>query len=419
MANPQDKGTEFVSHASEERLRKRAQQPGRQTWAAWPHYDAAATGFRGYWYPVAWATNVKKGHPIQVTLCGENIALVRDSKGIHALYDRCPHRGIPLSQGDQEWDGSISCVYHGWTFNLETGRLDAVITDGPKSPICGKVAVATYPVEEKFGLVWIFMGDEDVPPPLDEQIPEELRDESFNLGGRIKVRKGDWRLTAENGYDEGHAKFLHRKALWRLFKPMPVWNITKLIPRGRWLYRVQEEQHWEADFPGYGKWSNMKWWKIKPSSKGNQSISNTGSATPPHPTIAKHEFPGFASISMPGVIRIVYPTFIHYEFYVPVDENHHRYVGLMANFDTGFKALLFYAKYLLGIRWLFHGLFSAQDAWMVEETDAPPERLYRPDVSLTTWRTMCEEAAQERDDRMAAKNAITKEEELATSKKEQ
>ena len=50
-------------------------------------------------------------------------------------------------------------------------------------------------------------------------------------------------------------------------------------------------------------------------------------------------------------------------------------------------------KYLAGIRWLFHGQFSAQDHWMVAETDAPPERLYRPDISLIEWRRLVEEAA--------------------------
>jgi hypothetical protein len=97
---------------------------------------------------------------------------------------------------------------------------------------------------------------------------------------------------------------------------------------------------------------------------------------------------------MPGVLRIVYPTFIHYEFYVPVDADSHRYVGVMVNFTEGWKALGFYVKYLGAIRWLFHGQFSAQDAWMVDVTDAPPERLYRPDVSLTAWRNLAEKESE-------------------------
>ncbi|HEV7977635.1 hypothetical protein, partial [Amycolatopsis sp.] len=116
----------------------------------------------------------------------------------------------------------------------------------------------------------------------------------------------------------------------------------------------------------------------------------TGAGLTVNPVIAAQNFPGFASLSMPGVLRIVYPTFIHYEFYVPVDEDTHQYVGLMVNFVTGVKKLAFYAKYLGAIRWLFHGQFSGQDEWMVRVTDAPPEKLYRPDLSLTAWRNLAE-----------------------------
>ena len=42
------------------------------------------------------------------------------------------------------------------------------------------------------------------------------------------------------------------------------------------------------------------------------------------------------------------------------------------------------------MRWVFHGLFNDEDALMVDVMDAPPERLYRPDVALTEWRKLCE-----------------------------
>lgn len=367
---------------------------GRQDWSTWPLYEAAAEGFRGYWYPVAWGSHITS-RPRAVTLCGEKLALIRDRGQVYALHDRCPHRGVPLSLGRQQFPGTLSCAYHGWTYDLPTGRLVAAITDGPASPICGKVTVATYPVAERLGLVWVYLpiaGEE--PHPVGDQLPEELRDEPFVLGGRIQDRTGNWRFACENGYDEGHAKYLHRTSLWRLFKVMPTWNITRIEPRGRWIYRVQEEQFWEADFPGLGRWSNKAWWKLTPpvakSGQKASNVGNTGAATKVDPVIAAQGFPGFVSMSMPGVLRVAYPKFIHYEFYVPVDADHHRYVGVMVNFREGISTLVFYAKYLAWVRWLFHGQFSSQDAWMVDVTDAPPERLYRPDLSLTAWRSLAE-----------------------------
>ena len=77
---------------------------------------------------------------------------------------------------------------------------------------------------------------------------------------------------------------------------------------------------------------------------------------------------------------------------MPVDEDQVRYVQIMVRFEGGLKAALFKLKYLVGIRWLFHGQFTRQDAWMVDVTDAPPERLYRPDVSITAWRRHVEKS---------------------------
>lgn len=368
-----------------------ATQKGRLDWSSWPIYDAAALGLRDYWYPVCWS-NTLVSEPKAVRLLGENIMVMRDEDGTaYALHDRCPHRGVKLSEGDMQFPGTVSCAYHGWTFGLEDGVLNAVITDGPDSPICGKVAVATYPVEERLGLVWIYVGDRD-PHPIADQLPQELtQGVPFSVGGRIDVRSGNWRLACENGFDEGHAKYLHRTSLWRLFKTMPTWNMTHIERRGRWIFRVQDEVHWEAEFPGVGRWTNKRWWKLNPPEDKAFTLGNTGGGQEPNEHIAAQEFPGFVSVSQPGVLRVAYPHFIHYEFYVPIDEEEHLYVGVMVNFEQGLKALSYKARYLGGIRWLFHGDFSSQDAWMVEQTDAPPERLYRPDLSLTAWRRLASE----------------------------
>ena len=93
------------------------------------------------------------------------------------------------------------------------------------------------------------------------------------------------------------------------------------------------------------------------------------------------------------MLRIAYPRFIHYEFYVPIDAERTKYVGVMVTFGSPRSRAAFYARYLGGIRWLFHGNFSAQDHWMVSMTDAPPERLYRPDVSLLEWRRLVEDGS--------------------------
>lgn len=369
------------------RERARKYEPGRN-WDTWPAYEAAKSGLKDYWYPVAWASEVGK-KPLPVRVCAVNLVLMRgEGDQVHALSDRCPHRGVKLSQGIQEFPGTISCPYHGWTYRLTDGELVAVITDGPDSRMCGAVAVRTFPAEERIGLVWVFLG-EGPAYPLDQQLPEELVDPpQFAVGGRIDDRGGNWRFYAENGFDEGHAKYLHRTSLWRTFKTMPTWNKIHIERKGRWLYRVEDERYWDADFPGLGRWTNQRWWKQKPKVQQGRSLGNTGGSSRNDPYILKQDLPGFASLSLPGVLRIAYPQFIHYEFYVPIDEGRTKYVGVMVQFKSGLQRLGFYLQYLTTIRWLFHGQFSGQDHWMVEQTDAPPERLYRPDVSLIEWRQL-------------------------------
>lgn len=377
-----------------DRKQRRKLAKGRN-WDAWPRYDDAASGLRNYWYPVRWATEVTD-KPQEVLLCGVKIVLVRDSAGkAHALNNRCPHRGVRLSEGSCEFKDTISCPYHGWTFRLSDGELVAVITDGPDSSMCGNVAVQTYDVEERLGLVWIFVPEEGKSGasfPLDDQLPEELvNPPRMQLGGRIEERDGNWRFYAENGFDEGHGKYLHRTSKWRTFRTMPVWNLIHIERHGRWLYRVEDERHWDADFPGLGKWSTKRWWKKGPLIEQGKSLGNTGGEKTTDPYIEAQNFPGFASLSLPGVLRIAYPHFIHYEFYVPMDANQTRYVGVMTSYKRFWGKAWFYAKYLSVIRWLFHGEFSSQDHWMVGETTAPPERLYRPDVSLLEWRKLFSE----------------------------
>lgn len=370
-----------------QRLKSRKYDEGR-TWDAWPEYEEAVAGLLDYWYPVAWAAEVGK-KPVPIRVCAVDIMLMREEDGtVRALRNRCPHRGVKLSEGIQEFPNTISCPYHGWTYRLSDGELVAVITDGPDSRMCGAVAVQSFATDERLGLVWVFVGNGE-PYPLDQQLPEELvNPPQLAVGGRIEERSGNWRFYAENGFDEGHAKYLHRTAIWRTFKTMPTWNKIHIEKQGRWLYRVEDERYWDAEFPGVGKWSNHRWWKIRPKQQQGKFLGNTGGSTRNDPYIKGLDLPGFASLSLPGVLRIAYPQFIHYEFYVPIDSENTRYVGVMVQFKKGLRKLGFYVHYLSVIRWLFHGQFSGQDHWMVAETDAPPERLYRPDVSLIEWRKL-------------------------------
>lgn len=355
---------------------------GRPDWTTWPKYEAAVLGFRDYWYPVTWSKHVGK-RPLGVKVGGETIMLIREQGVVRALHDRCPHRGVPLSHplATQEFPGTWTCCYHGWTFDLETGVLVAAITDGPESPICGKVAVRTYPVEERLGLVFVWLGD-GPPRPLEDDVPEELLDPKAVVLGRITTRPGNWRFGAENGFDDGHAKYLHRNALWTKRVKMPVWSKIRVVRDGPWITRMKDQQFYEAEFPGLGAWPPKRWYRNR---QGNKTK---------------------VSLRLPGTLRVKYETWTHFEWWVPVDEDSHIYVQLATMNRGPFENLRFRLYYRTWVRWVFHGLFNDEDRLMVDVMDAPPERLYRPDVSITEWRRLVEETARGEPIREARKARI-------------
>jgi phenylpropionate dioxygenase-like ring-hydroxylating dioxygenase large terminal subunit len=344
---------------------------GREQWDTWPTYAAAVLGFRNYWYPVAWSGDLRRGaKPLALTLLGDRVMLLRDEDGqLRALRDRCPHRGVPLSLGKQEIVGTWSCIYHGWTYDLATGGMVACLTDGPDSPLVGRVRVPTYPLAERLGLIWIYMGDtQGTEPPVEADIPGEWLEQPVTLVGRIAERAGNWRYAAENGFDEGHAKYLHRDSAWTLFRKLPAYNRASVAPSpdGHWITRIPSNVAMVAEYPVVGQWPRNKWWK-----RGGRGPST--------------------SIRLPGLLRVDYGEWAHYEWYIPTVEGRHRYLQVAAKRVGGLDGLRFRLNYWLYTRWVFHGAFNDQDAAMVETMQIPPERLYRPDVSIIAWRKLCEQ----------------------------
>jgi phenylpropionate dioxygenase-like ring-hydroxylating dioxygenase large terminal subunit len=332
----------------------------------YPRYDSAVLGFEGYWYPVMFARDLDE-KPTALHLFGEDIMFIREGRNVYAWQDRCPHRGVKLSIGKKEFAGTFTCRYHGWTFDLKTGVLVAALTDGPDSPLCGKARVAIWPAAERAGLIWIYRGT-DTPPPVEADIPEELLADNAVIGGRISIRPGDWRHGAENGFDEGHGKYLHRDSIFVLFRHPPAWIHSDVVAEpGGWITRSTKDYAFQSEYPGLGKWPKMSWWKT------TKVLSR-------------------ASIRLPGVLRIDFGEWTHFEWYVPTTQGHHRYLQFAVKQTSGVNRLLFRLRYWTYLRWLFHRRFNDQDARVVEMMQTPPEQLYRPDNSIIAWRKLCEQA---------------------------
>ena len=85
----------------------------------------------------------------------------RHRKGIRACNNRCPHEGYPLREGTLDGNCLLTCNWHNWKFDLETGENQR---EGDRLRI--------YPVEIRDGDVWI----EIVDPPVEERLAKSLED---------------------------------------------------------------------------------------------------------------------------------------------------------------------------------------------------------------------------------------------------
>jgi len=161
------------------------------------------------WYVAEDAVNIKET-PVKVRICGQDLVLYRDNEGaIHCLSDICPHKGASLSRGTMR-DGHVACPYHGWQFG-GTGACMKIPSVGDDKAVPKRARVDSYPVEIRYGWVWVFLGD--LPraerPPLPE-FPEY----ADRADGWREIR-GDWSWNAnyervlENGLDFGHAPYVH------------------------------------------------------------------------------------------------------------------------------------------------------------------------------------------------------------------
>jgi phenylpropionate dioxygenase-like ring-hydroxylating dioxygenase large terminal subunit len=171
---------------------------------------------RRYWHPIAVANEVKD-LPIPVRVLGEDLILFKTPRGEFGLvYPRCCHRGTTLYYGKVE-DRGIRCCYHGWLFGTDGKCLDQ-----PCEPNGGdkreNYRQPWYPVQERYGLVFAYMGPPDRMPALPrydvlEQVPDGLKlvaDGNTIPSGGPHSMPCNWFQTHENVMDPAHVLILHQ-----------------------------------------------------------------------------------------------------------------------------------------------------------------------------------------------------------------
>jgi phenylpropionate dioxygenase-like ring-hydroxylating dioxygenase large terminal subunit len=162
---------------------------------------------RRHWLPCYASDDVIAGdRPSEVRLLGEDLLLWRANDGNLGLTDPvCAHRGAPLVYGRNEECG-LRCVYHGWKYDV-TGQCVDMPTEPPQSKFKKRIRLRNYPVRERGGMVWAYLGPDSDPPPLPDLewnlVPGEQRHVS------IRVQHCNWAQALEGEIDSAHAPILH------------------------------------------------------------------------------------------------------------------------------------------------------------------------------------------------------------------
>lgn len=219
---------------------------------------------RSCWYVAAWSHEIGQNQPHAVTITGMPIVLYRlESGAVAALEDRCVHRLAPLSRGQCEGD-KLRCGYHGLLFDA-SGRCVEI---PGQAVIPAKARVAAYPVAERDGWIWVWLGD---PSAADlSLIPESFGpgDPQWRLATGQMDYAAHYQLINDNLTDFSHLSFVHANSFrsglnWALSQPkitafdrgirVERWVQEDPVPpflEGRGLNTVDQYVHYDYIVPG-------------------------------------------------------------------------------------------------------------------------------------------------------------------------
>jgi len=263
---------------------------------------------KNHWYAIEFSEEVPTGTPRKAEVMGQHLVLYRNAAGqVVAQSDICIHRGGPLSGGKVTGD-CIECPYHGWQFDT-SGACVSIPSNRDGLPIPKKARIDTYPCIERYGMVFVFLGDldEGERPPLPNLSIEGLKPVPGGECDDMRQVRGEFHWNAnfervlENAVDIAHAPFVHAGSFGNPDSPQVEEYEVEEIRDGEWLVEIAATVHLTAPAPK-GIWSVLSRGKERPPVRTRTAIF------PPNCSLLEVATPI-------GLIKIFTMT-------VPVDEHH-------------------------------------------------------------------------------------------------
>ncbi len=178
---------------------------------------------KNHWYAVEFGADVV-GEPVLARIHGHDLVLWRSPDGtVNAQSDLCVHRGGSLA-GGKVVGNCVQCPYHGWRYDTG-GACVEIPANRQGLPIPKKARIDTYPCIERYGFVWVFLGDlpTDQRPPVPVLDGLEEHTEAKAEGYRAIFGEFTWNANydrvLENAVDIAHTPFVHSGSFGNVEQP--------------------------------------------------------------------------------------------------------------------------------------------------------------------------------------------------------
>ena len=150
------------------------------------------------------------------------IATRDENGGVHAMVNRCSHKGALVCLKEKGNAKMLTCIYHSWSFDLAGNLKGVAFRNGlqgkgglPDDFDTSKHGLETLRVETFCGLVFGTFSDETpsvesyLGQPMSKFLRRNLGKPLKPLGMHSQIIHNNWKLYAENVRDSYHATLLH------------------------------------------------------------------------------------------------------------------------------------------------------------------------------------------------------------------
>ena len=217
---------------------------------------------RNAWYVAGWQNEFNRELK-QIKVLGEKIAIYRCEDGTPvALKDACPHRKLPLSNGRLVGD-TVECGYHGLTFDCSGSCVR--VYGQTKIPPAAKVR--SYPVFDKWGLLWIWMGDAESANTDDIFEVEHFDEPGWGINtGDTMILDCNYLYMTDNLLDPSHVAWVHRSSFGNAAceeTPLKTDVADSGVTVSRWMNDVEVAPFYKQCVPFSGNTDRKQHYEVR------------------------------------------------------------------------------------------------------------------------------------------------------------